>query len=131
MPRIGYIWHESGRRQLTIYPTFNDDGVEISWWFYGWPEDMINDNDEPQFATEWHPSLPKLVINEAKMDDKEMNPADVETIKMREIHKLRGLATTTFLLSEKDSRLASIDEHFPAIGSEPMIFNVFTEGGQW
>lgn len=131
IPRMGYIWGESGRRQLTIYPTFNDDAIEITWWFYGWPEDMTLDNDEPQFPTEWHPSLPKLAINEAKVDDDQMNLADAEVIKVKEINKLRGMASTTFLQSQTVSQLASIDEVFPHRDGEPMRFNVTTPGGVW
>jgi hypothetical protein len=131
VPRVGYIWGESGRKQINIYPTFNVDGIEISWWFYGWPEDMTNDNDEPQFPAEWHPSLPKLAINEAKVDDDQMSPADAEIIKVREIRKLRGLATTNFLNSQTDSRLATIDDKFPVRNTEPIVFNVTTDGGIW
>jgi len=131
VPRMGYIWGESGRRQLTIYPTFNGDAIEITWWFYGWPEDMTLDNDEPQFPTEWHPSLPKLAINEAKVDDDQMNLSDAEVIKAKEINKLRGMASTNFLNSQTVSQLASIDEVFPVRDGEPMKFNITTDGGIW
>ena len=131
VPVMGYIWGESGRNQLTIYQTFNDTGIEITWWFYGWPEDMILDNDEPQFPTEWHPSLAKLAINEAKVDDDQMNLSDAEVIKAKEINKLRGMASTTFLQSQTRSQIASIDEVFPQRDGEPIRFDVTTPGGWW
>jgi len=56
-PTIGYIWGVSGRRQLTVFPTFNVDDITIQWWFWGWPEDLANYNDEPQMPTPWHSSL--------------------------------------------------------------------------
>lgn len=114
-PTIGYIWGASGRRQLTIYPLFNTDGITVQWWFWGWPEDLAVDNDEPQFPVGWHPSLVEGMINQAKVDDKEMSPADALILWKDQIRIIKALDVTRDLVARK-GQMGTIESHFPRIG---------------
>ena len=123
-PTMGFIWGVSGRRQLCIYPTFSEDGVELTWWFYGWPEDLAVDNDEPDFPIEWHPSLVDGAINQTKVDDKEMSVGDALILWKNEVQTIRGLATTRELLSAGEKAWGSVESHFPRIqesGPETLV----------
>lgn len=117
LPTKAYIWGASGRRDLVIYPTFNTDGITIKWWFYGWPEDIENDNDEYNFPTEWHPSLVKYAIHQAKVDDDELSVADALILWENEIRDIKSLDVTLALLSTSETRYGTVDAHFPRVGS--------------
>lgn len=115
LPARGYIWGVSGRRQLTIYPTFNVDGTAIKWWFYGWAEDLAVDNDEPQFPLEWHPSLVDGLMNAVRVDDEKMAVSDEAILWNKEIIKIRGLAVTKELLSVGEKTYGNVDHTYPRV----------------
>jgi len=128
-PSIGYIWGSSGRRQLTIYPTFSSDGITIEWWFWGFPNELVGDNDEPTFPSEMHPSLVECTIAEAKSDDKEISISDALIIFANEIRKLRRLESMIEIIGNK-GRYGSIDNVFPSIPGSPNVPQFYDSTGE-
>ena len=108
----------------------------MQWWFWGWPEDLAADNDEAQFPVEWHPSLVEGMINQAKVDDREMSTSDALILWKDEIRKIRSLDVTSELVA-RNGQLGSIESHFPRIGGSddpgewPFRIASSDEGGIW
>lgn len=131
LPREGYVWGDgSGRRQLTIYPTFSSI-LDVEWWFYGWPEDLVGDKDELPFPIEWHPSLAEACIDETRQYDKEIGIADQILLWGTYIRKIRQMDVTKELVSSSDNRYASNRRGVPHHVGDPMYFNINTENGIW
>lgn len=114
IPSDCYIWGVSGRRELTVYPTFSDDDITVQWWFYGWPPDVAVDNDEPALPLEWHPSIVEIMVGEQQSFDKYITVGDKFAIWDNNIKRLKRLDVTKQLTSMK-SQSGSIDAHFPKI----------------
>lgn len=130
IPSQCYIWGVSGRRQLTFYPTFNADDIEIQWWFYGWPPDVAVDNDEPHLPLEWHPSIVEVMVAEQQAADKQISVGDKFAIWDSNIRRLKRLDVTKQLTS-LGGQSGSIDAHFPPIssGGASIPFNIEFPGG--
>ena len=126
VPFAAYIWGSSGRRELTIYPTFADDGIEVQWWFYGWPPDVAVNNDEPHLPIEWHPSIVKLMVAEQQRFDKIISVGDALIITEKVVRTLKEMDTTKRITS-LGGRSGSVDDEFPS--EEYGIFNVKFSGG--
>jgi len=134
-PSVGFIWGVSGRRELTIYPTFNESGIELTWWFWGYPTDIIEDNDEFNLPTDWIPSIVEGMINERASRDSEINMADALMLWKDEIRKIKAMQTYQSLLG--NTRLyGTFDGQFSRISEsadqEELPFNIGgTNGGIW
>lgn len=130
-PREGYVWGDgSGRRQLTIYPTF-DSVVTVEWWFYGWPEDLAGDNDELPFPVEWHPTLAEACIDSTREYDKLISVADELLLWTTSIRKIRQMDVTKVLVDSADNRYASNARQVRRHVGDPMYFNINTPTGRW
>lgn len=114
VPSDCYIWGASGRRELTIYPTFNADDITVQWWFYGWPPNVVVDNDEPNLPLEWHPSIVEIMTAEQQAADKQITVGDKFIIWENNIRRLKRLDVTKQLTSI-GGQSGSIDAHFPLI----------------
>ena len=135
MPSIGYIWGVSGRRELHIYPTFNQNWLLITWWFWGYPADIIEDNDEFQLPTDWHPAIVEGMINERAARDGEMTHADALTLWIYEVKKIKAMQTYQDLLG-RTKQYGTFDGQFSKISSsankEELPFRIVgTDGGIW
>lgn len=126
-PGAAYIWGVSGRRQLTIYPTFNKGGLTVHWWFYGFPPDVAVDNDEPHLPLEWHPSIVEIMIAEQQSHDKYISVADKYAIWENCIRRLKRLDVTKQITS-LGGQSGSVDAHFPSI-PVGIGFNIEYPGG--
>jgi hypothetical protein len=134
-PSIGFIWGVSGRRELTIYPTFNADGIEITWWFWGYAPDIDEDNDEFALPTDWHPAIVEGMINERAARDGEINMADNLLLWKDEIRKIKAMQTYQHLLG-RTKQYGSFDGQFSRISAsadkEELPFRIVgTDGGIW
>lgn len=114
IPSDAYIWGVSGRRQLTIYPTFNVDGLTIQWWFYGWPPDLAVDNDEPHFPVEWHPSIVDIMVAHQQEFDKVISTGDRLIIWREAIDRIRRMDVSKQLTST-GGQSGSFNSNFPSI----------------
>jgi len=112
VPFAAYIWGVSGRRELTFYPTFNDGGITIRWWVYGWPPDVAVDNDEPHLPIEWHPSIVELMTAGQRQADKMISVADELVIWQRTVRMLKELDATK-QITTLGGQSGSIDNNFP------------------
>jgi len=130
VPGICYIWGVSGRRELTFYPTFNADAIEIQWWFYGWPPDVAVDNDEPHLPLEWHPSIVEIMVAEQQSADKIITVGDKFLIWDTNVRRLKRLDVTKQLTSV-GGQSGTMESHFPAIpgSGSPIPFNIEFPGG--
>lgn len=115
-PTRGYIWYESGRRELTIYPTFAISNLTIDWYFWGWPEDVSADSDEPSIPIEWHPSIVKEMRNRQRSDDQEISVADQAALWELEIRKIKKMDTFKEIQTSS-GRYGTFDGNFPKIQS--------------
>lgn len=115
IPQAAFIWGVSGRRQLTIYPTFSEDDIEVQWWFYGWPPDVAVDNDEPALPIEWHPSLVEIMIAEHQAFDREIGIGDRILVYKDCANRIKRMDVTRQLTHLSDTQSGSIDSHFPTI----------------
>lgn len=119
IPSRSYIWGVSGRRELTIYPTFNDDDIEVMWWFYGWPPDVEVDNDEPHLPIDWHPSIIEIMRAEQQQHDHEISVADKYAIWTHSTSLIQAMDVTKEIMSLSDNQSGSIDAVFPEIQNPP------------
>lgn len=134
-PSVGFIWGVSGRRELTIYPTFNADGIELTWWFWGYPPDIQEDNDEFHLPTDWHSSIVEGMINERAARDGEINMADNLLLWKDEIRKIKALQTYQALLG-RTRQYGTFEGQFSKIsaggGNEELPFSIAgTDGVIW
>lgn len=136
LPSVGYIWGVSGRRELTIYPTFNADGIELTWWFWGLCPDIDEDNDEFHIPTDWHPAIVEGMINERAARDGEMTQGDNLLLWKDEVRKIRAMQTFQALLG-RTHQYGTFDGQFSRISvsqdKEELPFSVAsdTEGVLW
>jgi len=129
LPCAAYIWGVSGRRELNIYPTFDDDGITVEWWFYGWPPDVAVDNDEPHLPIEWHPSIVELMLAEQRRFDNVISVSDSLIIWERTVNMLKRLDSTKQLTSV-GGQSGSVDNNFPLIQTpDPAGFQIQFPGG--
>lgn len=115
IPMICYIWGVSGRRELRVYPTFNEDGLTVRWWFYGWPPDVANDNDEPRLPQEWHPTIVEAMIDFQQAFDGQISQADRVMLWEMHIKRLKRLDATVEFMTKRGQQYGTIDDNFPRI----------------
>jgi len=101
----------------------------MEWWFWGWLPKLEGDNDESRLPIEWHPSIVKGMVNQAKVDDKEMSPADALILWQNEVRKLKQLEVTKAII-EQGGQYGTIDTVFPEIssGSPESYFRIAGRG---
>jgi len=116
-PTRGFIWHQSGRRELQVYPTFSEAGLDINWWFFGQPEDLTSDKDEPAIPIEWHSSIVKMMRYIQREEDNEMSFSESEILQAKEIAKIKRLDTTKEILSNH-GQYGSFEGNFPRISPD-------------
>lgn len=121
-PTMGYIWGVSGRRQLTIYPTFNVDDIELMWWFWGTVPELEGDNDEPMLPVEWHPSIVEAMVDQAMQDDKFITVGDRLILWENMVKKLKRLDSMKAAI-EIPKQHGSVEDSFPSI-SEGQYFRI-------
>ena len=121
-PTRGFIWHQSGRRELQIYPTFSEDDIEMDWWFFGWPEDLVGDKDEPAVPIEWHPSITKEMRNRQREEDGEITLSDLSILWAREVIKIKRMDCTKEILSNR-GQYGTFEGNYPRISVGSSIDN--------
>ena len=117
IPMRGVIWGVSGRRELRIYPTFSTSGLTVHWWFYGWPPDVSNDNDEPRLPLEWHPTIVEAMVDFQQAFDGQISKADYVLMWENHVKKLKKLDATVEFMSKMGQTYGTVDDNFPRIAS--------------
>jgi len=117
IPTRCFIWGVSGRRELRIYPTFNTSGLTVRWWFYGWPPNVANDNDEPLLPTEWHPTIVEAMIDFQQAFDGHITKADYMACWKIHIKTLKKLDATVEFMTKRGQQYGTVDDTFPRIQS--------------
>lgn len=56
-PTKGFFWAKEDREELWIHPTFATAGIEINWFYWRRPPNLVLDNDEPLLPRDWHTHL--------------------------------------------------------------------------
>ena len=70
-PSQGFFWAKEDREELWIYPTFDADGINVDWFYWRRPPDIVLDNDEPLVPRDWHSGLVDYAVNYTYQQDKE------------------------------------------------------------
>lgn len=130
IPSRCFIWGISGRRELRIYPTFNTSGLTVYWWFYGWPPNVANDNDEPRLPQEWHPTIVEAMIDFQQSFDGIISKADYMNCWEIHIKKLRKLDATVEFMTKSGEQYGTVDDNFPRIAdASDLDFQARFSGG--
>lgn len=111
-PSNGYFWARSGRRELHIAPTFDEDGITCEWYFFGWPEDISGDGDEFSLPISWHPTILRVARELRKVEDGDMNKVEFEGYFKLEMQSLAELESTTEA-SFQPSKTGRVDAALP------------------
>lgn len=69
-PYLGFIWAKEDIPELWIYPTFDDDNIDVDWFYWRRPPSITNDNDRPLIPVNWHTFLVDYAVNYTYVQDR-------------------------------------------------------------
>jgi hypothetical protein len=128
-PNKAFIWNASGRKELWIYPKFATEGIDISWFFWGLPSKLVNDNDVSPLPPEWHILIVEAVINKIKVNDEWMLASEELALFGVLVNAAKTMETTKGVI-ERGAILKPYSE-FPVVGGSFGLIDGSDNGITW
>jgi len=127
-PELAFIWPIDERDNLWLYP-IPDKQYTLEWFYYREAPELVNNNDEPMIAKEFHTFIVDYMEMRTKVFDGEMSEMEYTALWEKTLTKMSMFKTAKMALTVENTP-GNARRNFPVRAGD-LIDPADSSGGIW